>query len=63
METALKVMSWIVIVMGALAVLDSIINPSSGAMLGGTMFFVEGLLAILYIKRQEDIKYHKEKTK
>lgn len=56
METALKVFSWIGIVLGVFAILGSLSEPVDAgyAFVGGLLFFMQGLLAVIYIKQQEE---------
>jgi hypothetical protein len=57
MKKALTIMSWAAIVLGGLAILGGFSeNSAEEAMfsfVGGLLFGVEGLLAILYIKETE----------
>lgn len=58
MKQALKIMSWVAIVLGVLAILGGFGETSgseaSYAFLGGLLFGVEGLLALIYIKQTEE---------
>jgi len=57
MKQALKIMSWIAVILGILTILGGFSEPSgtgaSEAFLGGLLFGVEGLLALLYIRQTE----------
>ena len=52
MEKALKVLSWICVVLGALAVLQSLAEFEIYGLIGGGLFFSQGLLALLYIDKK-----------
>lgn len=50
MENILKVVSWIEIVIGALAILASFSDEDFYAFVGGALFLGAGLIALNYIK-------------
>ena len=50
MKTSLKVLSWVAIVLGALAVIGWAGNTSDGyALVGGAYFIIYGVVALKYI--------------
>ena len=54
MKLTLQIFSWIGIVMGVLAIFGSIGTEDAGyAILGGLLFFLQGLIALLYIYEKE----------
>ena len=54
METALKVFSWIAVVIGILAILGSVSTQDSGsAFIGGALFLTQGVLALAYIDKNK----------
>jgi len=56
MENSLRILSWINIVLGGLAILGALGDWGEGidgwqyAIMGGLLFFMQGLVAILYIR-------------
>jgi len=53
MKIALQIFSWIAIVLGALAIIDSGATGDFYAFTGGALFLTLGILAIIYIKDAE----------
>lgn len=59
MRVLLTVVSWIAIIFGFLALVGSIstfsVDPEAAgyAVLGGILFFFQGLISLLYIKKME----------
>ena len=57
MKKALQIMSWVAVVLGGLAILggfsETTAEEAMFAFVGGLLFGVEGLLALLYIKQVE----------
>lgn len=49
MKTALQIVSWFGIVIGALAIIGSVSSGDSSAFIGGAMFAGQGILALVYI--------------
>jgi hypothetical protein len=56
MESILKIFSIILIVVGVLAILGSLSDNSLSGIVGGTMFLVEGILALAYIGECKEVK-------
>jgi hypothetical protein len=56
MENSLRILSWIGIVLGGLAILGALGDWGEGiddwqyTIMGGLLFFMQGLVAILYIR-------------
>lgn len=56
MENSLRILSWIGIVLGGLAILGALgdwganIDDWQYTIMGGLLFFMQGLVAILYIR-------------
>ena len=53
METPLKVFSIIAIVLGALALISSLVEYDGYGIMGGALFLTEGILALAYIGEQK----------
>jgi len=59
MKLALQIISWIAVVLGALAIIDglSVMSyDSEGAyysMVGGAMFLTQGVVALIYVNQQK----------
>ena len=53
MKDALKVFSFIGVILGMLAMMGSLFDADFYALVGGGLFFTQGLLALLYINQQE----------
>jgi len=56
MELALKIISWVAIILGALAVLAGLLDASTDpdymyAVVGGGMYLSQGILALSYMKK------------
>ena len=49
MKLALQIISWVGVVMGAFALLGSITEYDPYAVIGGALFFLQGLFALIYI--------------
>lgn len=54
MKLALQIVSWIAVVLGVLAIIGS--AGDMYALIGGMMFFTQGLLALLYIDKVDKEK-------
>lgn len=55
MKTVLTVISWFAIVLGVLAILGSIAEPTDAAysIIGGLLYITLGVLALVYVKSKE----------
>ncbi len=62
MKTAVKVFSYLQMIVGGLVVLSSFTEGFS-AFLGGGLFFTAGLLSYLYVKKSVEINSKVEKIK
>jgi len=51
MKLALQIISWIAIMIGALAIIGA--DGDYYAFVGGVLFFTQGLLSILYINKDK----------
>jgi hypothetical protein len=51
LRTTLKVFSIIAVVLGALSLIDGLVNADGYALLGGALFLTEGWLALVYISK------------
>jgi len=61
MKTILKVVSIIAIVLGGLAIFESLFGEGSMyGFLGGGLFFIQGVFALIYIKEVENSKGRKK---
>jgi hypothetical protein len=54
METSLKVMSWVEVVIGGLAMVNGFGDMDFYAFIGGLLFLVCGILALSYIKQVKE---------
>lgn len=55
MKTTLYIVSWVSLVLGILAVLGSISEPTDGiyGVIGGGMYAIQGFIALAYLKSEE----------
>ena len=53
MKTALQVTSIIAIVFGALAILGGLVDADGYALIGGSMFAGQGIIALVYINEKK----------
>lgn len=50
MQTTLKIIAWVEIVIGGLAIFNSLSSEDFYAFVGGALFLGAGVIALLYIK-------------
>ena len=61
MKSALQVFSWVAVVIGSLAIISGLASTDANgqyyvdglAVLGGALFFTQGLLSIIYISKEK----------
>lgn len=56
MKQSFKIMSIVTVVLGALAILGSLVTPDVYGLLGGALFLTEGWLALVYIGQQDKVE-------
>jgi hypothetical protein len=51
MEKSLKILSWVSIVLGILAIIGSVADQDVSGFIGGGLFLAEGWAAVLYMQK------------